>query len=92
MPRTRQAPTLCGPWTAPPIPALWMIGIRCATRLSGVSRSPGSTIASAPGAAGHERADGYVPGGAPRPFELSGVVLAALATLALGACSGRRRR
>jgi hypothetical protein len=69
-----------------------MIGIRCATRLSGVSRSPGSTIASAPGAAGHELADGFVPGGAPRPFELSGVVLAALATLALGACSGRRRR
>jgi H+/Cl- antiporter ClcA len=45
-------------------------------------------ISRLPGTAGHEPADGFVPGGAPRPSELSGVVLAALATLALGAVLG----
>ena len=36
VPSTRHAPTLCGAWTAQTTPALWMIGIRCATRVSGV--------------------------------------------------------
>ena len=36
VPRTRQAPALCGPWTAHTMPALWMTGIRWATRVSGV--------------------------------------------------------
>src|SRR4051812_28007410 len=45
-------------------------------------------ISRLPGTGGHEPADGFVPGGAPHPRELPGVVLAALATLALGAVLG----
>jgi H+/Cl- antiporter ClcA len=41
-----------------------------------------------PGTAGHEPADGFKPEGAPGPAQLPGVILAALATLALGAVLG----
>jgi H+/Cl- antiporter ClcA len=47
-----------------------------------------AVISRLPGTAGHEPADGFVPGGAPHPSELPSVVLAALATLALGAVLG----
>jgi H+/Cl- antiporter ClcA len=41
-----------------------------------------------PGRGGHSPADGFKAGGAPLPLELPGVVLAALATLSLGAVLG----
>ena len=41
-----------------------------------------------PGTSGHRPAEGLKTGGAPQPIELFGVVLAALATLALGAVLG----
>jgi H+/Cl- antiporter ClcA len=46
------------------------------------------TIRYLPGTAGHEPADGLSTKGAPGPAELPGVILAALATLALGAVLG----
>jgi H+/Cl- antiporter ClcA len=47
------------------------------------------TIRYLPGTAGHSPADGFKPGGgSPSPAELPGVVLAALATLALGVVLG----
>lgn len=48
----------------------------------------GATIRYLPGRGGHSPADGFKAGGAPLPAELPGVVLAALATLALGAVLG----
>ena len=45
-----------------------------------------------PGTGGHSPADGFKTRGALPPIELPGVVLAALATLAFGACSAPRRR
>jgi H+/Cl- antiporter ClcA len=47
-----------------------------------------ATIQYLPGRGGHSPADGFKAGGAPLPIELPGVVLAALATLALGAVLG----
>jgi len=41
-----------------------------------------------PGTGGHSPADGFKAGGSPTPIELPGVVLAALATLALGVVLG----
>ncbi|RYV51286.1 chloride channel protein [Pengzhenrongella frigida] len=41
-----------------------------------------------PGNSGHSPADGFATGGPPRPIELPGVFLAALATLSLGAVLG----
>jgi H+/Cl- antiporter ClcA len=46
------------------------------------------TIKYLPGTGGHEPADGFKAGGVPGPAELPGVVLAALATLGLGAVLG----
>jgi H+/Cl- antiporter ClcA len=46
------------------------------------------TITYLPGTAGHSPADGLSTKGAPGPAELPGVILAALATLALGAVLG----
>jgi H+/Cl- antiporter ClcA len=48
----------------------------------------GLAIRYLPGTAGHSPADGLHAGGAPTPIELPGVVLAALASLALGAVVG----
>ena len=48
----------------------------------------GLTIRYLPGRGGHSPDDGFHPGGAPSPIELPGVLLAALATLALGAVLG----
>ena len=41
-----------------------------------------------PGTGGHSPADGFKPSGAPTPIQLPGVILAALATLSLGAVLG----
>jgi len=46
------------------------------------------TIRYLPGSGGHSPADGFKPGGAPTPIELPGILLAALATLCLGAVLG----
>jgi H+/Cl- antiporter ClcA len=46
------------------------------------------TIHYLPGRGGHSPADGFQAGGPPRPAELPGVVLAALATLSCGAVLG----
>jgi H+/Cl- antiporter ClcA len=48
----------------------------------------GAAIRYLPGRGGHSPADGFKPGGAPLPIELPGIVLAALATLGLGAVLG----
>src|SRR3954453_3668983 len=48
----------------------------------------GLTIRHMPGGGGHSPADGFKPGGTPSPIELPSVVLAAVATLALGAVLG----
>jgi H+/Cl- antiporter ClcA len=48
----------------------------------------GLTIQYLPGRGGHSPADGFHPAGAPSPIQLPGVVLAALAGLALGAVIG----
>ena len=48
----------------------------------------GLTIRYLPGRGGHSPADGLETGGAPSPVELPGIVLAALATLSLGAVLG----
>lgn len=60
-----------------PLPMLAIAGVLVALAISRL-----------PGTGGHEPADGFVPGGAPRPVELPGVLLAALATLSLGAVLG----
>jgi H+/Cl- antiporter ClcA len=46
------------------------------------------TIRYLPGTGGHEPADGFQPGGAPSAGELPGILLASLASLALGAVIG----
>jgi H+/Cl- antiporter ClcA len=48
----------------------------------------GPTIRYLPGRGGHSPADGFKAGSAPRPAELPGIVLAALATLSLGVVLG----
>ncbi len=48
----------------------------------------GLSIRYLPGRGGHSPAEGFKAGGAPRPVELPGVLLAALATLCLGAVLG----
>ncbi len=48
----------------------------------------GLTIVHLPGTSGHEPALGFQAGGAPMPVELPGVILASLATLALGVVLG----
>jgi H+/Cl- antiporter ClcA len=48
----------------------------------------GAAIAYLPGHGGHSPADGFETGAAPKPIELPGVLLAALASLALGAVVG----
>jgi len=48
----------------------------------------GLTIRYLPGKGGHSPADGFKARGAPTPIELPGVILAALATLSLGAVLG----
>jgi H+/Cl- antiporter ClcA len=48
----------------------------------------GPAIRYLPGTAGHKPAEGFKAGGAPSPIELPGVILAALATLALGVVLG----
>ena len=48
----------------------------------------GATITYLPGTAGHKPAEGFKAGGAPTAAELPGVVLASLATLALGVVLG----
>src|SRR5215210_84708 len=66
--------------TAPtwwPLPLLALSGLLCAL-----------AIRHLPGTGGHSPADGFKPGGALPPAELPGVVLAALATLSLGAVLG----
>ena len=60
-----------------PVPPLLLAGLLVAL-----------TIRYLPGTAGHEPADGLSTKGAPGPAELPGVILAALATLALGAVLG----
>jgi H+/Cl- antiporter ClcA len=60
-----------------PVPPLLLAGLLVAL-----------AIRYLPGTAGHEPADGFSPKGAPGPAELPGVILAALATLALGAVLG----
>lgn len=47
-----------------------------------------ATVTYLPGTAGHKPAEGFKAGGSPAPIELPGVVLAALATLALGVVLG----
>jgi H+/Cl- antiporter ClcA len=64
-------------------PAWWPIPL---VGISGVL--VGATIRYLPGRGGHSPADGFKAAGAPLPIELPGVVLAALATLALGAVLG----
>src|SRR6516165_2407446 len=63
------------PWW--PIPFLMLAGLLVAL-----------TIRYLPGTGGHSPADGFKAGGAPQPPELPGVILAALATLALGVVLG----
>jgi H+/Cl- antiporter ClcA len=48
----------------------------------------GLAIRYLPGRGGHSPADGFVPGGAPTPTELPGVLFAALASLSLGVVLG----
>ena len=51
----------------------------------------GLTIRHLPGRGGHSPADGFQPGeGAPRPVDVPGIALAALATLSFGAVLGTR--
>jgi H+/Cl- antiporter ClcA len=64
-------------------PAWWPIPL---IGISGVL--VGATIRYLPGRGGHSPADGFKAGGSPSPIELPGVVLAAVATLALGAVLG----
>ncbi len=60
-----------------PLPVLGLAGVLV-----------GLTIRHLPGGGGHSPADGFVPGGAPTPVELPGVMLAAFATLSLGVVLG----
>jgi len=46
------------------------------------------TITYLPGTAGHEPAEGFKTGGAPRPIDLFGIIIASLTTLALGVVLG----
>src|SRR5665213_1029128 len=46
------------------------------------------TITHLPGTSGHEPAEGFKTGGTPLPIELPGIILASLATLALGVVLG----
>src|SRR4051794_1058278 len=48
----------------------------------------GAVIKYLPGRGGHSPADGFHAGGAPQPVELPGILLAALASLALGVVIG----
>ena len=73
-------PTTAGFGSEPlwwPIPWLMLAGVLVAL-----------AIRYLPGTGGHSPADGFKAGGAPSPSELPGVVLAALATLCLGAVLG----
>jgi H+/Cl- antiporter ClcA len=60
-----------------PVPLLAVAGVLVA-----------AAIRYLPGQGGHSPADGFHAGGAPSPSELPGVILAALATLALGVVLG----
>lgn len=60
-----------------PLPALLLAGILV-----------GLTVRYLPGSGGVVHLDGFEPGGTPKPSELPGVLLAALATLGLGAVLG----
>jgi H+/Cl- antiporter ClcA len=73
-------PTALGFETVPvwwPVPLLALSGLLVAL-----------CITSLPGNCGHSPADGFQSGGVTRPAELPGVILAALATLSLGAVLG----
>ena len=73
-------PTLLGFETGPawwPLPVLAMGGVIA-----------GAAIAYLPGKGGHSPADGFKAGAPPRPAELPGVLLAALASLCFGAVVG----
>ena len=73
-------PTLLGFETGPawwPLPVLAMGGVIA-----------GAAIAYLPGKGGHSPADGFKAGAPPRPADLPGVLLAALASLCFGAVIG----
>jgi H+/Cl- antiporter ClcA len=73
-------PRALGFATAPlwwPLPMLGIAGVLV-----------GLTIRHLPGGGGHSPVDGFQPGGVPKPIELPGVLLAALASLGLGVVLG----
>jgi H+/Cl- antiporter ClcA len=73
-------PRALGFATAPlwwPLPMLGIAGVLV-----------GLTIQHLPGRGGHSPVDGFQPGGVPKPVELPGVLLAALASLGLGVVLG----
>ena len=73
-------PRALGFATAPlwwPLPMLGIAGVLV-----------GLTIQHLPGKGGHSPVDGFKPGGVPKPVELPGVLLAALASLGLGVVLG----
>jgi H+/Cl- antiporter ClcA len=73
-------PRALGFATAPlwwPLPMLGIAGVLV-----------GLTIQHLPGNGGHSPVDGFQPGGVPKPVELPGVLLAALASLGLGVVLG----